>query len=80
MGSLWVRFSPLRPASSSLRPTDGMCSTTVTRIPAVASTSAAISPPGPPPTTSAVAGSAPDDMETELSCGEPLAHVGAGSR
>ena len=85
MGSLWVRFSPLRPASNSLRPTDGMCSTTVTRRPAVASTSAAISPPGPPPTTSAVAGSAPDDMESELWCGERLgrqglAAAGAGDR
>ena len=29
-GSLWVRLSPPRPASSSLRPTDGMRSNTVT--------------------------------------------------
>jgi hypothetical protein len=58
-GSWWVRLSPLRPASSSLRPTDGMCSYTVTVQPARASVSAAMSPAGPPPTTVAMGGRSP---------------------
>ena len=47
-------LSPLRPASKNFRPTEGMCSYTVTATPAFASTSAAIRPAGPPPTTVAV--------------------------
>ena len=48
--SEWVRFSPPRPAISSLRPGDGIRSCTVTIAPACASRSAAISPAGPAPT------------------------------
>ena len=53
MGSLWVMFSPARPASNSFRPIDGMCSYTVTATPAQARVSAAIKPAGPPPMTAA---------------------------
>ena len=50
-GSECVRFSPPRPAISSLRAGEGMRSSSVTRAPPVASTSAAISPAGPAPRT-----------------------------
>src|SRR4051812_38401450 len=51
MGSECVRFRPPRPASRNLRPTEGMASNRSTAVPACASTSAAIKPAGPPPTT-----------------------------
>ena len=65
-GSEWVRLSPPRPASSNLRPGDGMASKSATRAPAAAAASAAIRPAGPAPT-----------MVTECSCiGEVYSGVG----
>src|SRR5450830_705223 len=61
-GSECVRFKPPLPASRNLRPTEGMASYRCTATPALASTSAAIRPAGPPPTTTtgAAPGSARD--------------------
>jgi len=56
--SSWVRLSPLRPASKSVRPADRRSSYTVTLAPAAASRSAANSPAGPPPTTTTCRSSA----------------------
>lgn len=50
-GSEWLRFKPPRPASKNLRPTEGIASNKFTATPAADSTSAAIKPAGPPPTT-----------------------------
>ena len=50
-GSEWLRFKPPRPASKNLRPTEGMASNKSTATPAADSSSAAIKPAGPPPTT-----------------------------
>src|SRR5690606_39082456 len=55
-GSEWVRFSPPRPAIRNLRATEGIRSCTMTRRPACARRSAAISPAGPAPITATVEG------------------------
>ena len=57
IGSEWVRFRPPRPAISSFRAGDGVCSCTTTFNPAWARRSAAVRPAGPAPTTW-IAGSA----------------------
>ncbi|CAB4815617.1 unannotated protein [freshwater metagenome] len=53
-------LSPPRPAIKNFRPMLGICSYTVTDAPARASTSAAMSPPGPPPITAAEGLAAPE--------------------
>src|SRR3954468_5513997 len=63
IGSEWVRFKPPRPASRNLRPTDGMASNISTWMPALAMTSAAIRPAGPPPMTAAL-GAASRDLSS----------------
>ena len=55
-GSECDRFKPPLPASRNLRPTEGMASNSSTATPARASTSAAISPAGPPPTMATAIG------------------------
>jgi hypothetical protein len=52
-GSEWVMFMPPLPANRNLRPTEGMASYRSTCTPPADSTSAAIRPAGPPPTTMA---------------------------
>ena len=58
-GSFFVRLSPDFPAIRNLRAGLGRASATTTERPAAASASAAISPAGPAPITSASRGSAP---------------------
>src|SRR5450830_1122095 len=81
-GSECVRFKPPLPASRNLRPTEGMAAYRCTTTPALASTSAAIRPDGPPPTTTtgAAPGSARDaaDGATEES-GDEAEDKGAES-